>query len=57
MTKPRDWEPVLAAIELGIVKARRDAEGDRSLATDEYAAFVVLRELERQGWSVERKSA
>ncbi len=53
MTKPLDWEPVIAAIEAGITKAREDAETDASLATDGYRAFVILRELERRGWSVE----
>lgn len=52
MTQPLDWEPVLAAIEAGIKKAREDAEIDKSLATDGYSAFVILRELNRQGWSV-----
>ena len=52
MTQPLDWEPVLAAIEAGIVKAREDAETDKSLATDGYSAFVILRELHRRGWSV-----
>jgi len=50
MTEPLDWEPVLAAIECGIVKARRDAEGDTSLANDGYTSFVILREIERHGW-------
>jgi hypothetical protein len=57
MTEPLDWEPVLAAIECGIAKARRDAERDTSLANDEYASFVILREMERQGWSVGRRPA
>lgn len=53
MTQPLNWEPVLVAIEAGITKARNDAKTDTSLATDGYSAFVILRELERRGWSVE----
>lgn len=56
MTEALDWEPVLAAIEAGIAKARADGEEDASNATAGYAAFVILRELHRQGWTVVRNS-
>ena len=50
MTDSLDWPPILAAIEEGIKKARED----RADATEEYMAFVVLRELHRQKWSIVR---
>jgi hypothetical protein len=56
MTDPTDWEAVLAAIEAGLLKTREDASGDIGLANDGYTAFVILRELHRQGWTVGRKS-
>ena len=52
MTHALDWPPILEAIEQGIKKAREDKLDSREEITDEYTAFVVLRELGRRGWSV-----
>lgn len=52
MTRALDWPPILKAIEHGIKKARKDKLDSGEAITDDFTAFVVLRELDRRGWSV-----
>jgi hypothetical protein len=45
MTDNLDWPPILDAIEEGIKKARQQKLEAGEEVTDDYSAFVVLREL------------
>jgi hypothetical protein len=56
MTEPIDYEPILAVIEGGIDKARRDPKPEEPTPSDDYIAWVILRELHRNGWSIHRSS-
>ena len=56
MTEPIDYEPILAAIEAGIDKARKNPKPEEPTVSDDYIAWVVLRELHRNGWSIHRRS-
>lgn len=56
MTDELNWPAVLEAIEHGLRKARQQKLDAGEALTDDFSAFVVLRELHRQGWSVERSA-
>jgi hypothetical protein len=49
-----DYEPVLAAIEAGIDKARKNPKPEEPTGSDDYIAWVVLCELHREGWYIHR---
>lgn len=52
MTDSLHWPSILNAIENGIRKARADKVDAGEELTDDFTAFVVLRELHRQEWSI-----
>jgi hypothetical protein len=56
MTDYNDYETVLTIIKAGIDKARRNPKPDEPTPSDDYTAWVILQELRRGGWSVERTS-
>ena len=56
MTDYADYETVLAVIETGIDVACRNPKPGEPVASDDYTAWCVLRELRRAGWSIVRVS-
>jgi hypothetical protein len=54
MTDELDWPPILAAIEQGIKSACQQRLDANQQPADDFTAFVILRELHREGWSVSK---
>lgn len=57
MTDELDWPPILAVIEQGIKSARQQRLDANQKPADDFTAFVILRELHREGWSISKTSA
>ena len=54
MTDYSDYEPILAVIEFGIDKARKNPKPNEPTPSDDYTAWVILQELRRAGWTISR---
>jgi hypothetical protein len=54
MTDYSNYEPILAVIEAGIDKARKNPKPNEPIPGDDYTAWVVLQELRRAGWNIGR---